>query len=381
MICPIKRHTIVFLHVTFMLSGVHVKAQDSLLRTTIEKIERLKYYSYQSIERQKQLFANDTTIQQRRASFEKTPNTFLFKIEMADYTDIYDGQNLLHIIPKDSTYEIKKIGPSVSQRELPGLLQWLQGRLEKKSTNIEKAADTAVYSVDNYHLLVTVYDTIIDKQRNFTTVDVFIEKASGMPDLIVVRSSNTTYGSGVSTYYSENRYFNYSFDQHDLDTAITKGFHMINAQPPVASERPALLPIGSMAPNWALYTSEGKRISLAEMKGKVVLLDFYFIGCFPCMQTLKPLNKIFDKYKNKPLVIASLTERDSAKTVMAFEKNYHIDYPGFVGAADVVKSYHVSGFPTFYFIDKEGKIANVFLGAADNFEEKVTSILDNLINK
>ena len=129
-----------------------------------------------------------------------------------------------------------------------------------------------------------------------------------MPDLIVVRSSNTTYGSGVSTYYSENRYFDYSFDQHDLDTAVTKGFHMIN-------------------------------------------------------------------------VIASLTERDSAKTVMAFEKNYHIDYPGFVGAADVVKSYHVSGFPTFYFIDKEGKIANVFLGSADNFEEKVTSILDNLINK
>jgi peroxiredoxin len=122
-------------------------------------------------------------------------------------------------------------------------------------------------------------------------------------------------------------------------------------------------------------------MSLTEMKGKVVLLDFYFIGCFPCMQAIKPLNKLHEKYKNQNVVIASITGRDNDKSVLAFDKNYQIKYPGYVNAADVVKSYHVENFPTFYFIDKEGKIANVLVGYSDDFEEKVTSVINNLLNK
>jgi peroxiredoxin len=117
------------------------------------------------------------------------------------------------------------------------------------------------------------------------------------------------------------------------------------------------------------------------MKGKVVLLDFYFIGCTGCMLSIKPLNKLYEKYKNQDVVIASITERDSKKSVLAFDKNYKIKYPGYVDAADVVKSYHVGAFPTFYFIDKEGKIAKVMDGYGDDFEEKVTSIIDSLLNK
>ncbi len=47
----------------------------------------------------------------------------------------------------------------------------------------------------------------------------------------------------------------------------------------------------------------------------------------------------------------------------------------------MVNSYHVKAFPTFYFIDKEGKIAGVLAGYDNNFEEKATSILDKLMKK
>ena len=76
------------------------------------------------------------------------------------------------------------------------------------------------------------------------------------------------------------------------------------------------------------------------------------------MESLKPLHKVYDKYKNEQLILLSLTERDSKKAVLAFDKNYQIPYPGCVDAADVVNAYHVKAFPTFYFIDKEGKIAD-----------------------
>jgi thioredoxin-related protein len=75
----------------------------------------------------------------------------------------------------------------------------------------------------------------------------------------------------------------------------------------------------------------------------------------------------------------SINRGDSRKSVLEFEKNYHTKYPGYINAADVVKSYHVKDFPTFYFIDKDGKIANVHVGYDDDFEEKTTTVIDHLL--
>jgi thioredoxin-related protein len=53
----------------------------------------------------------------------------------------------------------------------------------------------------------------------------------------------------------------------------------------------------------------------------------------------------------------------------------------YANANDVAKLYKTSAYPTFYFIDKEGKIANVFSGYSDDFETKTSSIIDSLLNK
>jgi thioredoxin-related protein len=95
------------------------------------------------------------------------------------------------------------------------------------------------------------------------------------------------------------------------------------------------------------------------------------------MLSIKPLNAIYEKYKNKELIIASLTESDSKKAVFDFEKRYKIKYTGCINAADVVKSYQVIAFPTYYFIDKEGLI----VGYNDDFEQKVTAQIDKLLSK
>ena len=99
------------------------------------------------------------------------------------------------------------------------------------------------------------------------------------------------------------------------------------------------------------------------------------------MLSLRSLDNIYEKYRNQNFVITSLTERDSKKSVLAFDKIYHIKYPGYIDASDAVKSYHVTGFPTFYFIDKEGKIASVLVGYSDNFEEKAITIIDDLLKR
>ncbi len=112
-----------------------------------------------------------------------------------------------------------------------------------------------------------------------------------------------------------------------------------------------------------------------------MLLDFFFIGCAPCMLSLKPLNRLHEKYKNQNVAMVSLTERDSRKSVLGFQRNYRIKYPMYVDAKEVVQSYHVASFPTFYFIGKNGKIAQVIEGYEEGFEEKATAIINDLLKK
>jgi len=270
------------------------------------------------------------------------------------------------------------------QGTLPGCLKWIQARLEIQSTKIVKLKDTTINAISSYHLIATVHDTVINKERNYTDVHLYIDQLSGMPGLIIIRSRNTTYGGGVSNYYSETRYFDYKTNHNNINIAsmtIPEGFHPQKAQPVLSKAQRELLALGSVAPNWILYDVKDKKMSLAQMKGKVVLMDFFFIGCFGCMESLKPLNILHEKYRNRNVTMVSMTFRDSKKSTAEFENKYNIKYPIYINAGDAVKSYNVETFPTFYFIDKEGKIANVIVGYDDHFEEKVTSIIDNLLNK
>jgi peroxiredoxin len=383
-----------FICFMLVICSLNINAQVSLVQNVIDKIGSYKNFSYQSINRLKELFANDTIMKQCNSLFLKAPEDknfgYLFKIETQNandklaYTDLYNGQNLLHINSENSTYEIQGDLSFNMQATLPGFLRWILSRLEKPSSRTVKMNDTTINAINSYHLIATVYDTVINKERNYTDVHLFIDELSGMPSVIIITSRNTTYGNGISNYYSESRYFDYKFNQDNVDIAsmtIPKGLHSKKAQAELPKEQRALLTLGSVAPGWILYDAKDKKMTLAQLKGKVVLIDFFFIGCFGCMESLKPLNKLHEKYNNQNVAMVSLTFRDSKKSAAAFAKNYNIKYPIYINANDVVKSYNVEVFPTFYFIDKKGKIANVIVGYGGDFEKKVTSIVAKLLNE
>ena len=301
-----------------------------------------------------------------------------YKTEKFHKTDLYNGEGLTILSPGDSTFSSEKRPSSEYGRSLIGCLKFLKERFNKKPFIITMLKDTVINGVPNSHFIANVSDTIDNNEHLYSHRNYYIDKQTGLPSLVIIKG-RYKYAGAVNDYYDETKYFNYKLDIADITDAsfvIPKGFKPRENKP-----EPALLAVGAIAPDWTLYDVNGKQVSLSQLKGKVVLLDFYFIGWSGCMQSLKPLNAIYEKYKNKELVIASLTERDSKKAVLDFEKRYKIKYTGYINAADVVKSYHVTGFPTFYFIDKEGKIGNVFVGYNDDFEEKVTSVVNNLLSK
>lgn len=365
-----------------------VNAQISPIQNLLGRLESYKNFSYQAINKKRDMSA-DTTIALNKELFLKAPNDkqygYFFSIE-TNYTtetfhtiNLYNGEGFTVLSPTDSTFFAEE-GPHISySQSIIGELKFLQERYNKSPFKIMMLKDTVINRALSSHIIATVTDTIDNNEHLHTNRNFYVNKQTGLPNLIVIEG-RYKYAGAINNYYDETKYFDYKTDQPDVtvaDFTIPKNFKPRKEEP----APPALLNTGTIAPDWTLFDANDKKLSLSQLKGKIVLLDFYFIGCAGCMASIKPLNAIYEKYKNKDLIIASLSERDSKKAVLDFEKRYKINYTGYVNTADVVKSYHVSGFPTFYFIDKEGMIRSAFVGYNDDFEEKVTAIIDKILNK
>ncbi len=377
------------IYTVLVLFASHAKAQVADLQYVIDKLESYKNFSYHSTEKLKEM-ASDTLMRPNNDLFIKAPEDkifgYYFKLENNwvgenfVITGLYNGQKLTYLHPSDTTYENSKIDAElISYSTLPGILYDTRSFLKKNPSKIIKANDTTINGIVNIHLIAKIIDTIINKEHHFTYRNIFINKQSGLPSMIFIQARDVDFGA-VNTYYSKTTYTDYKFNDENISVAslaVPVGYH----PPKPRAATPFLLTAGLSAPEWTLESTDGKKVSLNQLKGKVVLMDFYFIGCLGCMESIQPLNNIYKKYKNQNVVMASLTQRDSKKAVLAFDKQYNIKYPAFTGAADVFKAYHVNAAPTFYIVDKEGKIANAFDGYNDGFEKKVTSIIDGLLKK
>lgn len=332
-----KKTILLFICFVCIMFSTNLHAQLSIVQNTLDKIAGYKNLSYTSVNKVKEYFTIDTAVSQAHSLFIKMPEDkscgYIFRVQTKSQndplgcTDIYDGEKSLHIYPKDQTYEERN--DHIFGNTLLGDLKWLEGRLKMKSRNIIKAKDTMLNAKNNHHLIVTVYDSIINGERNYTDAHLFINERTDLPDLMIVISRSTQYGNGISNYYSEAQYTDYKTDQKNISkVAITnlKGLQPRKEKPAIAA--PALLAAGDIAPNWTLYNSDCEQTSFAQLKGKVVLLDFFFIGCFGCMQSLKPLNALHEKYKDKNVEMVSMTFRDNKRAATVLQKKlcYTISY-------------------------------------------------------
>lgn len=145
---------------------------------------------------------------------------------------------------------------------------------------------------------------------------------------------------------------------------------------------PALLAAGTVAPDFAATAPDGSQVHLSDYKGKTVVLDFWSTWCGPCQRSMPHLEKVYQKVKDKNVAVLGVcvwdkkTEYD--KWVTANKDTYHFP-TAFDPAATQQESiaskfYHVSGIPTQYVIDKDGKIAASTVG----YDEKGTELEDIL---
>ncbi len=135
---------------------------------------------------------------------------------------------------------------------------------------------------------------------------------------------------------------------------------------------------GKAAPDFTLRDLNGKQVSLSDFKGKVVLLDFWATWCPPCVRAIPHIEALHKKYKDQGLVVIGINhERDHAK-VKAFAKG-QISYIILLDADEQFTEYGVTGIPTAFYIDKEGKIRYRDVGFGPGKEKEIEQKVKELL--
>ena len=126
---------------------------------------------------------------------------------------------------------------------------------------------------------------------------------------------------------------------------------------------------GKLAPAFEVKSLAGETFSLAALKGKTVLLDFWATWCGPCRKSMPVLEKISREFKNSDLVILGVNTGEERDVVEEFLNKTPLEYPAVLsGESGILESYGVTAYPTFILIGRDGKIiANeVGFGARNN---------------
>ncbi|HRU40201.1 MAG TPA: TlpA disulfide reductase family protein [Candidatus Goldiibacteriota bacterium] len=123
----------------------------------------------------------------------------------------------------------------------------------------------------------------------------------------------------------------------------------------------ALAAEGRAAPDFNAVTIEGKKFSLSDYEGKVVILDFWATWCPPCKAEIPGFIELVKEYGSDGLVIIGAAV-DEPKKVKKFAKDYGINYPVFIADAKLANAFGgIMGLPTTFVIGRDGKIKQAYV--------------------
>jgi peroxiredoxin len=139
--------------------------------------------------------------------------------------------------------------------------------------------------------------------------------------------------------------------------------------------------VGNLAPDFQLQRLDGQVVTLSSLRGSPVLLNFWATWCGPCRVEIPFIQEVFEDEKRaeQGLVILAINAGEASSKVKQFMEQYGLSFHVLLDKdTSVARNYNVRGIPTTFFIDKNGIIKDMKVGAFLSREE-LDGRLDNLM--
>lgn len=137
--------------------------------------------------------------------------------------------------------------------------------------------------------------------------------------------------------------------------------------------------VGATPPDFTATTLDNSQIQLNQLKGKVVVLNFWFLACSPCIKEMPELNELVKKYQGKDIEFIAVSH-DPKDFVNESLKSHPFNYQQITDAQNIIDLYKATAFPTHIVLDKNGKVLFTQLGYNSKIVEQLTKYIDAALN-
>lgn len=366
---------LLFLFLNFTVSFLSAQSLEQVI-TPLLKAENI---SYTDLTLTKDLFSDRLFSDTVLARFDYSKKDSLVKIRTGGSETWKDASKLVLIDYKDSTYRLKKaqeFSGSIYNSFFERLRRLFRDR--PKSKMILPLKDSIVQGVPyNFYKYVS-YDSLENGKRIYESMIILVDKINHTP--VFLRTDSEGFINETQThivFFEEHLIKDLKLDNNNFeDISDMRVPEQIQLEVP--TKRLPLLEKGIASPSLNVENERGDGVKISDYKGKMILLNITWVGCPHCMSSITMLNELDDKFKKDGLEIISVYPLDREDEVLKMNMDFDVKYSFFRNTDNTVtdlEKFNVSGYPTFYLIDKYGKIIKGWLGYSKEISSEITSVI------
>ena len=150
------------------------------------------------------------------------------------------------------------------------------------------------------------------------------------------------------------------------------------------SDSTTLVKVGDPAPDFTVALFDGSQLKLSELRGKVVLLNFWATWCPPCRQELTRVQKdLIDRFAGRDFLFLPVSRGEKRSDVAAFREKTEYDFPmGLASTRTIYDRYATNFIPRNFLIDRDGTVVAATIGySPEEFDKLIATIERTLSGK
>lgn len=301
---------------------------------------------------------------------------FLFwsKRDDLEKETIYDGRIAFSLDNDNKTYDM-----TTKRAALPNVLGTPGGQVVFK--NLAKLDTSGVIKLEatedkEFFYLTLHYPDIKEYDVTSIKTQLTIDKKMMLP--VRMRKHQETLGKVQDLYYQVKEVLiNDASRTYDfLAKPFLNDYSQIIRQP----NKALMNLIDKEAPPFELISFTNTLVSSGQLKGKILLLDFWEVWCGPCIISMPKVQALYKKYMDKGLVVYGIScEKDQIESAKKLVEKRGIDFPMLAGNDLVKQAYKVNAVPLYILINKAGKISYLTEGYSNEIETAIQKALSELL--